>query len=89
MTTIRWAGGISLAVILGVTGAPGSESEAAELPIPAPAKPAAKPVRALHRTCVGTDGKPFAWDSPNVPFAAVCTFDEDGPAQPTPPRPSK
>ena len=89
MTTIGWAGGLSLVLALGVSGAPCSRSESAELPIPPPAKPSAKPVRALHRTCVGIDGKPFPWDSPNVPFAAVCGFDEDAPVKPALPPTSK
>jgi hypothetical protein len=89
MATIRWAGGCSLVLMLSVVSSLCTRSEGAELPIPPPAKPAAKPVRALHRTCVGTDGKPFRWDSPNVPFAAVCSFDEDVPVKPTTPPTSK
>ena len=89
MATIQWASGLSLMLMLSMTNPLCSRSEAAELPIPAPAKPAAKPVRALHRTCVGTDGKPFPWDSPNVPFAAICSFDEDVPAKPATPPVSK
>jgi hypothetical protein len=38
----------------------------------------------MARTCIGTDGKAFRWDQPNVPFGAVCSFDKDGPAPPSP-----
>ena len=56
-TAIRRAGGLSMAVMLAVTGALWSRAESAELPIPP--KQAAKPPHALRRVCVGTDGRAF------------------------------
>jgi hypothetical protein len=82
---IRWAGGLSMTVMLAVTGALCSRAENAELPIPP--KQAAKPPHALRRVCVGTDGRAFPWDSANVPFAAVCTFEEPASLpRPSPPK---
>jgi hypothetical protein len=60
------------------SGALSDPAAGAELPIPT--KQAAQPARPISRTCIGTDGRAFRWDQPNVPFAAVCSFDKDGPA---------
>jgi hypothetical protein len=64
------------------TAALSGEVFGAELPIPA--RQAAQPARPVSRTCVGTDGKAFRWDQPNVPFASTCSVDKDGPASPQP-----
>jgi hypothetical protein len=87
MTTIRWRrssgiGGVAALLMFAANGAFSGEAASAELPVPA--KQAAQPARAMARTCIGTDGKAFRWDQPNVPFGAVCSFDKDGPAPPSP-----
>jgi hypothetical protein len=76
--TIRSTGGLAAAFMLAANVALCSQAASAELPIPA--KQAAQPVRPMGRTCIGTDGKAFRWDQPNAPFAAVCSFDSNGPA---------
>jgi hypothetical protein len=48
--------------------------------LPANGKQTAKPERISGRTCVDMNGKSFGWYWPNVPFAAVCTFEEREPA---------
>lgn len=78
MATIRWIGVLSTALMLSANGALTDEAASAELPIPA--KQTAPPVRPMGRTCIGTDGKAFHWDQPNVPFGAICSFDEKAPA---------
>ena len=90
-TTVRrrqlsWLGGLAALLILPMNGALSDPAASAELPIPA--KQAAQPARPMSRTCIGTDGKAFSWDQPNAPFAAVCTFDKDGPAT-SPPQPNQ
>lgn len=76
MATIRWIGGLCVALMLSA-GALSEEAASAELPVPA--KQAAQPVRPMGRTCIGTDGKAFHWDQPNAPFGALCSFDEKAP----------
>ena len=85
MANIRWIGGRSIVLIL-LAICPLSDSAlSADLPIKT--NHAAEPIRPVSRTCIGTDGKPFRWDWPNAPFAAVCTYDQKGIAAPsTPPR---
>ncbi|HEY3792523.1 MAG TPA: hypothetical protein VGM09_11880 [Bradyrhizobium sp.] len=78
MATIRWIGGLSTVLMLSANGALCDEAAGAELPVPA--KQAVQPTRPMGRTCIGTDGKAFHWDQPNVPFGAVCSFDEKAPA---------
>ena len=81
MATIRWTSGLAVALTLSANGARSDEAASAELPVPA--KQAAQPARPMSRTCIGTDGKTFTWDQPNVPFGAVCSFDEKAPAPAT------
>ena len=75
-----WISGLAALIMLSANGALSSQADSAELPVPT--KQAAQPVRPMGRTCIGTDGKAFHWDQPNAPFAAVCSFDEKGPAPP-------
>lgn len=90
-TTVRrsplsWVGGLAALVILLANGVLSDPAVSAELPIPA--KQGAQPARPMSRTCIGTDGKPFGWDQPNVPFASTCSFDKDAPA-PAAPQPGQ
>lgn len=83
MTTVRrrvsnWIGGAAALLMLPASGALSDQAASAELPVPA--RHAAPIARPMSRTCIGTDGQTFRWDQPNVPFAAVCSFDKDGPA---------
>jgi hypothetical protein len=80
MTTLRWISGLAAALMLSAGDGFCPQAVSAELPIPT--KHAAQPVRSMSRTCIGMDGTAFRWDQPNAPFAAVCTFDEKGPAPP-------
>ena len=87
MTTIRprlsnGMGGLAALLMLPASGLFSGPAASAELPVPA--RQAAQPARPMSRTCVGTDGKAFGWDQPNVPFAATCGFDKDAPAPPSP-----
>jgi hypothetical protein len=43
---------------------------------PANGSQIAKPERISGRTCVDMNGKSFSWSWANVPFAAVCTFED-------------
>ncbi len=78
-------GGFAALLMLPASGAFSGPAASAELPVPA--RQAAQPARPINRTCVGTDGKTFRWDQPNVPFAATCGFDADGPTTPRQPSP--
>ena len=78
MATPRWIGGLSVAVMLSANGMLSSQVVSAELPIPT--KHATQPGRSMSRTCIGMDGTAFRWDQPNAPFAAVCSFDDNGAA---------
>ena len=87
MTTIRrrlsnGMGGLAALLMLPASGLFSGPAASAELPVPA--RQAAQPARPMQRTCVGTDGKAFGWDQPNVPFASTCSFDKDAPAPPSP-----
>jgi hypothetical protein len=85
MANIRRIGGRSIALTLLAICPPAAPAVSADLPVKT--NHAAQPVLPLGRTCIGTDGKPFRWDWPNAPFAAVCTNDQNGLAAPsTPPR---
>ena len=75
-----WISGLAALIMLSANGALSGQADSAELPVPT--KPAAQPVRPMGRTCIGTDGKAFHWDQPNVPLGAVCSFDEKGTAPP-------
>jgi hypothetical protein len=91
MTTMRWwlpngIGGLAALLMLPASGAFSGPAASAELPVPVrQAAPPVQPARPMSRTCIGADGKPFRWDQPNVPFAAICSFDADGPTTPRPP----
>jgi hypothetical protein len=85
MTTSRgrrssWIGGLAALLALPAIGVVSGEAASAELPVPP--RQAAQPARPMSRTCIGTDGKAFRWDQPNVPFAAVCSFDTAPPSAP-------
>lgn len=84
MANIRRIGGRSIALTLLAICLPSAPAVSADLPVKT--NHAAQPVRPLGRTCIGTDGKSFRWDWPNVPFAAVCTTDQNGIAKPSTPR---
>jgi len=89
MTTIgrrlsNGIGGLAALLMLPASGAFSGPAASAELPVPA--RQAAQPARPMSRTCIGTDGKAFRWDQPNVPFAATCGFDTDAPAAAHQPR---
>ena len=75
-----WISGLAALIMLSANGALSGQADGAELPVPT--KPAVQPARSMSRTCIGTDGKTFQWDQPNVPLGAVCSFDEKGPAPP-------
>ena len=79
-------GGFAALLMLPASGAFSRPAASAELPVPA--RQEAQPIRPISRTCVGTDGKAFRWDQPNVPFAATCGFDNDSPA-PSLPQPGR
>ena len=84
MANIRRIGGRSIALTLLAICPLTAPAVSADLPVKT--NHAAQPVP-LGRTCIGTDGKPFRWDWPNAPFAAVCTDGQNGVAAPsTPPR---
>lgn len=80
LVAARWISGLAVLLVLSANGGLSGQADSAELPVPT--KQPAQPVRPISRTCIGTDGKAFHWDQPNVPFGAVCSFDEKGPAPP-------
>ena len=82
---IRWrvTGRMVALLMLAAGSALSGKAESAELPVPP--KEAVQPAGQMHKTCVGMDGKPFRWDSANVPFASNCQMEEDKQAAPPSP----
>jgi hypothetical protein len=84
MAAFRWIGGLCVILMLSANTALCGQADSAALPVPP--KQAARPARPMDRTCTGIDGRKFAWDQPNAPFAALCPFEDNAPAPPPPMR---
>jgi hypothetical protein len=78
MPIVRWIG--RLVLIVSASGALCHQAWSTELPVK-PAHPA-QAARPSGRLCTDLNGKQFRWHWANVPFAAVCTDDENKDAKP-------
>ena len=87
MPIVRWIGWLSLVLAVSAGGAFSDPARSTELPVKT--DHAAETARPAGRLCTDLNGKTFRWHWANVPFASVCSDDEDKEAKPSPSPPAQ
>jgi hypothetical protein len=83
MPIVRWIGRLSLVLAVSAGGAFSDPARSTDIPVKT--NRAIETGRPAGRLCTDLNGKTFRWHWANVPFAAVCSDDEDREAKPSPP----
>jgi hypothetical protein len=83
MPIVRWIGGLSLVLAMSAAGAFSNPAWSTDLPVKT--EHSTETARPASRLCTDLNGKTFRWHWANIPFAAVCSDDEDREAKPSPP----
>ncbi len=84
MPIVRWICPLTVALTISANWVFVDSAPSAELPIKA--NKAAPDFRPSGRLCTDMNGKKFRWSWANVPFASVCSEDENDAKPPPQPR---